>query len=130
MAKNGWKLSRVEKIGSTRPFLIKTGGNGCWSIIYGQQHSMSLLYSGAPAFRQKSTGSSRFWPLPSFIFYQQFGTKFLQIGGRLSRYDIIRTRYEYVLCDICRTSRYLKKNQNAPRPSEHPPVMGEKCQNV
>ena len=24
----------------------------------------------------------------------------------------------------------LKKNQNAPRPSEHPPVMGEKCQNV
>ena len=25
---------------------------------------------------------------------------------------------------------FLKKNQNAPRPSEHPPVMGEKCQNV
>ena len=24
----------------------------------------------------------------------------------------------------------LKKNQNAPRPSEHPLVMGEKCQNV
>ena len=25
----------------------------------------------------------------------------------------------------------LKKNQNAPRPSEHPPViMEEKCQNV
>ena len=22
--------------------------------------------------------------------------------------------------------RFLKKNQNAPRPSEHPPVMGEK----
>ena len=22
----------------------------------------------------------------------------------------------------------LKKNQNAPRPSEHPPVRGEKCQ--
>ena len=27
-------------------------------------------------------------------------------------------------------SRFLKKNQTAPRPSEHPPVMGEKCQNV
>ena len=27
---------------------------------------------------------------------------------------------------LCR----LKKNQTAPRPSEHPPVMGEKCQNV
>ena len=25
---------------------------------------------------------------------------------------------------------FLKKNQNAPRPSEHPPVMGGKCQNV
>ena len=24
----------------------------------------------------------------------------------------------------------LKKNQNAPRPSEHPPVMGKKCLNV
>ena len=24
----------------------------------------------------------------------------------------------------------LKKNQNASRHSEHPPVMGEKCQNV
>ena len=25
---------------------------------------------------------------------------------------------------------FLKKNQNAPRPSEHPPIMGKKCQNV
>ena len=25
---------------------------------------------------------------------------------------------------------FLKKNQNAPRPSEHPPVRGGKCQNV
>ena len=24
----------------------------------------------------------------------------------------------------------LKKNLNAPRPSEHPPVWGKKCQNV
>ena len=28
------------------------------------------------------------------------------------------------------STRSLKKNQNAPRPSEHPPVKGEKCQNV
>ena len=27
-------------------------------------------------------------------------------------------------------SMCLKKNQNAPRPSEHPPVRGKKCQNV
>ena len=25
---------------------------------------------------------------------------------------------------------FLKKNQNPPRHSEHPPVMGKKCQNV
>ena len=25
---------------------------------------------------------------------------------------------------------FLNKNLNAPRPSEHPPVRGEKCQNV
>ena len=29
--------------------------------------------------------------------------------------------------ELCRC---LKKNQNAPRPSEQPPVMGKKCQNV
>ena len=30
--------------------------------------------------------------------------------------------------ELC--GRCLKKNQNAPRPSEHPPVRGKKCQNV
>ena len=29
-----------------------------------------------------------------------------------------------------RKHRSLKKNQNVPRPSEHPPVRGKKCQNV
>ena len=29
-----------------------------------------------------------------------------------------------------RTQYFLKKNLNAPRPSEHPPVRGKKCQNV
>ena len=33
--------------------------------------------------------------------------------------------------DLPRTGDgFLKKNQNAPRPSEHPPVRGKKCQNV
>ena len=31
-----------------------------------------------------------------------------------------------LVCSHC----CLKKNQNAPRPSEHPPVRGKKCQNV
>ena len=30
----------------------------------------------------------------------------------------------------CGSCCCLKKNLNAPRPSEHPPVWGEKCQNV
>ena len=34
--------------------------------------------------------------------------------------------YYYVMTII----QYLKKNQSTSRPSEHPPVMGEKCQNV
>ena len=29
-----------------------------------------------------------------------------------------------------RDGAFLKKNLNAPRPSEHPPVRGKKCQNV
>ena len=42
-------------------------------------------------------------------------------------------RHENIRSIFCGTSVCcccLKKNQNAPRPSEHPPVMGEKCQNV
>ena len=41
-----------------------------------------------------------------------------------------------LLIDVCPESTmrsacaFLKKNQNAPRPSEHPPVRGKKCQNV
>ena len=31
---------------------------------------------------------------------------------------------------LCIYSLCLKKNLNAPRPSEHPPVRGKKCQNV
>ena len=45
-------------------FWPKTGESGCWPIRYGQQHSLSLLFSGTPVFGQKRTGSIRFWPLP------------------------------------------------------------------
>ena len=45
-------------------FWSKTGERGCWPIRNGQQHSLSLLFSGTPVFGQKSTGSIRFWPLP------------------------------------------------------------------
>ena len=34
---------------------------------------------------------------------------------------------EYTRLD---TAECARENQNAPRPSEHPPVRGEKCQNV
>ena len=39
-------------------------------------------------------------------------------------------RQHVVLLEYLPTRYCLKKNQNAPRPSEHPPVMGKKCQNV
>ena len=31
-----------------------------------------------------------------------------------------------IMADICAVHLLLKKNENAPRPSEHPPVSGEK----
>ena len=31
---------------------------------------------------------------------------------------------------VAPSNPYLKKNQNTPRPSEHPPVRGKKIQNV
>ena len=42
------------------------------------------------------------------------------------KYTVFKPRYR--LSKPCLTC--LKKNQNAPRPSEHPPVRGGKCQNV
>ena len=45
----------------------------------------------------------------------------------LKRHEQIRNIFcgTSVCCCCC-----LKKNLNAPRPSEHPPVRGKKCQNV
>ena len=45
------------------------------------------------------------------------------------------TMMDQLMCASYSTSSaiifiFLKRNQNAPRPSEHPPVMGKKCQNV
>ena len=38
--------------------------------------------------------------------------------------------YYYPLNYVLQVRLFLKKNLNAPRPSEHPPVRGKKCQNV
>ena len=43
-------------------------------------------------------------------------------SGRL----VCRCHDVFLWCYVC----FLKKNQNAPRPSEHPPVRRKKCQNV
>ena len=42
--------------------------------------------------------------------------------------DSLRSKVKFYKRDI--RIYCLKKSQNAPRPSEHPPVRGEKCQNV
>ena len=33
-------------------------------------------------------------------------------------------------CYVDHNNSGVKKNLNAPKPSEHPPVRGEKCQNI
>ena len=43
---------------------------------------------------------------------------------RCQNFDLVKFR-EIILRNPC-----LKKNQSTPRPSEHPPVLGGKCQNV
>ena len=45
--------------------------------------------------------------------------------------DTIGLDYQLTFVILCLGSdRCLKKNLNSPRPSEHPPVRGKKCQNV
>ena len=39
-----------------------------------------------------------------------------------------KVRWQYFITTTL--SFVFKEKQNAPRPSEHPPVRGEKCQNV
>ena len=45
--------------------------------------------------------------------------------GTVAFYREIKLKMGFGVVDCC-----LKKNLNAPRPSEHPPVWGKKCQNV
>ena len=53
--------------------------------------------------------------LPGIAAGSSAGTVFTKTSSIQSMYPYLRT---------------LKKNLNAPRPSEHPPVRGKKCQNV
>ena len=53
------------------------------------------------------------------ILYQQYSV-------HVEQYISVRYTQDLVLSFFW----FLKKNQNAPRPSEHPPVRGKKCQNV
>ena len=58
----------------------------------------------------------------------------VQYNGGLLPDIILSTQYNYHRGTRLNAMKsfflYLKKNQNAPRPSEHPLVMGGKCQNV
>ena len=40
--------------------------------------------------------------------------------------DVILEKYYYAGCKYKATTLYLKKNQNAPRPSEYPLVRGKR----
>ena len=44
--------------------------------------------------------------------------------------EVYRILCTYELIVLHMLGMFLKKNLNAPRPSEHPPVWGKKCQNV
>ena len=46
--------------------------------------------------------------------------------------ELLLFSIQYMYVDVTAFPQILffKKNQNAPRPSEHPPVRGKKCQNV
>ena len=56
----------------------------------------------------------------------------LPVCHRLTEVIGVQHCRPYGACSWARIRRLscLKKNQNAPRPSEHPPVRGKKCQNV
>ena len=58
----------------------------------------------------------------TFLFI--FLDPLLPCGGSISTFD------EKFLFSSFEIKVYLKKTLNVPRPSEHPPVWGEKCQNV
>ena len=62
------------------------------------------------------------------------------LGGNAAQHCFLgngqKPEYPMLFCpktDVPENNRgreCLKKNLNAPRPSEHPPVRGKKCQNV
>ena len=59
------------------------------------------------------------------ILYSIFGLR-VPDDGTVTFYREVKLKMGFgVVVHCC-----LKKNQNAPRPSEHPPVWRKKCQNV
>ena len=63
-----------------------------------------------------------------FIFDLCFRSSILKDRAllRTSNNAALLSVYHVYYIGVCS----LKKNQSTPRPSEHPPVMGGKCQNV
>ena len=59
------------------------------------------------------------FPTPTIYWYE---VGMLKVPYIIDQCNNIRVTYGTFFC--------LKKNQNAPRLSEHPPVRGKKCQNV
>ena len=95
----------------TRCYYKIVGGRSCLlsSQIYsGRQTTPFGLYVDAPAEVTQEEGHIDY---RSFLFCFVFTTKKSSIPA----------------LQLC---IFLKKNLNAPRPSEHPPVWGKKCQNV
>ena len=66
--------------------------------------------------------------LTSECVYKNLNPTVLQVTCKMQQSSRALFLFAFGLKICFRLS--LKKNQNAPRPSEHPPVRGEKCQNV
>ena len=150
---NGQKRELPVLFGQKRMYPENNSGRECcWPYLIGQ-HPLS------PVFGQRRPGTPgnsyfaqlppvfghflfRFWP-----FYAPFrwvtrlleqinmGQSFAQVTWRLTKFSHFSVNnfgssHLYPRLSGGYSRSFLKKNQNTPRPSEHPPVRGEKCQNV
>ena len=94
--------------------------------------------------RYQNSSRNKYWAVENSNIFIRRKRK-IEKGGHLPENKIIFFTNNYffkcpssiffwhVLCVIVPfflSFMFKKKNQNAPKPSEHPPVRGKKCQNV
>ena len=133
---SNYKLKAINKIGHTRPGVSETKSgifprhvreSSRGGFFFKNKQRLRLDKIGHKSGQKRVHGRQSRALSKLRLDDQTYLGVLLPKSGKLLMPPLIRP---LLLCYLLKKLGFLKKNQNAPRPSEHPPVRKEKCQNV